>query len=166
MQCNGAPMVWLSVDLIAATHLAGLLKDRGPGFSSMHSPETKARPTVKDVASYAGVSTATVSRVINRGENVSSDIRSRVLSAVASLNYSPNPVAAQLSRNGGQPRRRAITIQQRSVGLKQSYASHRESHAQKGEEALKLENKELKRTIKNLMREVSRWKTRAQSQTR
>jgi hypothetical protein len=44
--------------------------------------------TLRDVAQLSGVSTATVSRVINRAGNVSSKTRSKVLSAISRLKYS------------------------------------------------------------------------------
>lgn len=54
--------------------------------------------TIKDVASLAGVSVATVSRVIN-GENiVSEDTRIQVQKAVDALNYSPNLLGRNLRR--------------------------------------------------------------------
>ena len=66
--------------------------------------------TVKDIARQTGVSTATVSRVLNGAENVSCETRTRVLSAVSRLQYSPNLHAAQLARaNGGISRKRGIS---------------------------------------------------------
>src|SRR5579863_6415630 len=60
---------------------------------------------MRDVAKLAEVSTATVSRVIN-GCKVSIEKTGRVLSAISRLNYRPNAIAAALSRNGGNPKRR------------------------------------------------------------
>ncbi|MBS4009774.1 MAG: LacI family DNA-binding transcriptional regulator [Roseovarius sp.] len=47
-------------------------------------------PTLADVARVAGVSTATVSRCLNSPAQVQTATRDRVLSAVATLGYSPN----------------------------------------------------------------------------
>ena len=44
-------------------------------------------PTLLDVASLAGVSTATVSRALNKPQTVRPDLRARVQAAVASLGY-------------------------------------------------------------------------------
>jgi LacI family transcriptional regulator len=52
--------------------------------------------TIKDVARLAGVSPATVSRVLNRPELVSPDARERVRAAMEQLNYRPNLVAKGL----------------------------------------------------------------------
>src|SRR5688500_246784 len=52
--------------------------------------------TIKDIATRAGVSTATVSYVINGTRFVSPLLRDRVLSAVAELDYRPNAVAQSL----------------------------------------------------------------------
>jgi DNA-binding LacI/PurR family transcriptional regulator len=57
--------------------------------------------TIKDVARLAGVSTATVSRVVNRSGRVSSERSTKVLSAISKLEYSPNAYAAELGRSGG-----------------------------------------------------------------
>ena len=46
--------------------------------------------TIKDVAREAGVSVATVSRVLNGNCNVSEDSASRVNDAIKKLHYSPN----------------------------------------------------------------------------
>ncbi|WP_018545003.1 LacI family DNA-binding transcriptional regulator [Streptomyces sp. LaPpAH-108] len=52
--------------------------------------------SIKDVAATAGVSAATVSRVLNAHPSVSEDARTRVLSAVAALGYRPHGVARSL----------------------------------------------------------------------
>ncbi len=52
--------------------------------------------TIKDVAKQAGVSPATVSRVVNGQPYVTDDVRNRVLDAIQSLNYHPNRVAQRL----------------------------------------------------------------------
>lgn len=59
-------------------------------------------PTIKDVATAADVSTATVSRVLNRPESVRAVLRSRVLEAVMRLGYVPNSGARalKLQRSG------------------------------------------------------------------
>ena len=54
--------------------------------SALSSPNVTT-PTVDDVARAARVSTATVSRALNRPESVRSELRDRVLSAVARLGY-------------------------------------------------------------------------------
>ncbi|MFE9533533.1 LacI family DNA-binding transcriptional regulator [Streptomyces sp. NPDC006691] len=51
---------------------------------------------IKDVASEAGVSVATVSRVLNSHPSVSEAARVRVLAAVETLGYRPNAVARSL----------------------------------------------------------------------
>lgn len=55
--------------------------------------------TIKDVARMAGVSTATVSAVVNESAYVSPDLRKRVLASVRELNYSPS-LAARNLRHG------------------------------------------------------------------
>ncbi|MFI5770292.1 LacI family DNA-binding transcriptional regulator [Streptomyces sp. NPDC051658] len=52
--------------------------------------------SIKDVAAQAGVSVATVSRVLNSHPSVSPDARTRVLAAVDALGYRPNAVARSL----------------------------------------------------------------------
>ncbi|MCN9239379.1 LacI family transcriptional regulator [Streptomyces sp. RY43-2] len=52
--------------------------------------------SIKDVAAVAGVSVATVSRVLNDHPSVSSDARTRVRAAVEALGYRPNAVARSL----------------------------------------------------------------------
>lgn len=52
--------------------------------------------TIKDVAALAGVSYTTVSHVVNNSRPVSDDKRTRVLAAIAELNYVPSAVARSL----------------------------------------------------------------------
>lgn len=54
--------------------------------------------TIKDVAQAAGVSTQTVSRVINYRPDVSPETRTRVQEVIKELGYSPNVIARSLSR--------------------------------------------------------------------
>jgi LacI family transcriptional regulator len=55
--------------------------------------------TMRDVAALAGVSAKTVSRVMNNDRYVSDEVKTRVLKAVAELNYVPN-VLARTFRSG------------------------------------------------------------------
>ncbi len=55
-------------------------------------------PTIKDVAKAAGVSTATVSAVVNDSAYVSPPLRARVLEAVRELGYAPSQIARNLRR--------------------------------------------------------------------
>lgn len=52
--------------------------------------------TIIDVAKEAGVSTATVSRVINSSPSLNEDTKVRVLKAMEKLNYNPNTIARSL----------------------------------------------------------------------
>jgi LacI family transcriptional regulator len=56
------------------------------------------RLTLVDVARAAGVSLATVDRVINRRPGVSARAVAKVEESLAKLGYRPDPVAAQLAR--------------------------------------------------------------------
>ena len=58
---------------------------------------TSRSVTLDDVAQLAGVSYQTVSRVLNRSEQVSARTRERVEVAMQQLNYVPNRVAQQLA---------------------------------------------------------------------
>ncbi len=56
------------------------------------------RPTIKDVARKAKVSTATVSRIVNNLDGYSPETRDRVLSTISDLGYRRNAVARGLVR--------------------------------------------------------------------
>jgi LacI family transcriptional regulator len=55
--------------------------------------------TLQDIANASGVSSATVSRVINNSPMVDPKTRESVLGVIKRLNYVPNAVARSLSRN-------------------------------------------------------------------
>src|SRR5436305_12708956 len=54
--------------------------------------------TIRDVARLAGVSQATVSRVLNDNPEVGEMYRDRVKGAIAQLDYKPNGLARNLRR--------------------------------------------------------------------
>jgi LacI family transcriptional regulator len=65
---------------------------------SVNATAVKAqRPTIQDVASAAGVSTGTVSRVLNDRRGVRKTTRERVLAAMTWLDYQPDLAARELS---------------------------------------------------------------------
>lgn len=55
-----------------------------------------ADATISDVARLAGVSTATVSKVLNSTGSIGAETRARVLDAARKLNYQPNNIARSL----------------------------------------------------------------------
>ncbi len=64
--------------------------------------------TIRDVAKRANVGVGTVSRVLNNSPAVREETRERVLVAIKELNYSPNPIAQQLS--SGRTHAIAVTL--------------------------------------------------------
>ena len=54
---------------------------------------SRSHITIRDVATRAGVSHQTVSRVINNNERVSPETRTRVRAAISELGYQPNAIA-------------------------------------------------------------------------
>lgn len=72
----------------------------GPQGNGNSSSNKAARPTTADVARLAGVSTATVSYVLNnaRGRRISPDTRDAVYRAAKLLGYRPNLAARNLAR--------------------------------------------------------------------
>jgi DNA-binding LacI/PurR family transcriptional regulator len=66
--------------------------------SPRENPRDRSRATIDDVARKAGVSTATVSRVINNNGPVAQKTRQMVLSAIEELNYRPQSAAQILAR--------------------------------------------------------------------
>ena len=67
--------------------------------------------TLRDVARLAGVSTATVSRVLNGSGLVTDKTRGRVMLVIAGLKYRPSPHASELGRqNRGIPRKKTYSV--------------------------------------------------------
>jgi len=59
-------------------------------------------PNLKDVAKAAGVSIATVSRVLNNAGTVKPETKARIEKAIKSLNFKPNRVAQRLRHRNAQ----------------------------------------------------------------
>ena len=74
--------------------------------------DRKKRVTIKDVAQAAGVSTQTVSRVMNKFSYVSKETRQRVEEVVKQLSYNPSAIARSLSQQ------RSYTLGVVTFGLK------------------------------------------------
>ena len=68
----------------------------GRGSSALKGFYLAAESTLADVAALAGVSVATVSRVLNNRGYLSQATKDRVASAIEQLNYRPNEVARAL----------------------------------------------------------------------
>lgn len=62
----------------------------------MRMSEEKKHLSLKDIAAIAGVSTATVSRILNRKGNYSPDTEKKVLAVASSYGYVPNLTAKSL----------------------------------------------------------------------
>jgi LacI family transcriptional regulator len=70
------------------------------GFDLLGEPSGRGlvtHVTIRDVAEHAGVGVGTVSRVLNENPSVSDATRRKVLAAIETLNYTPNPIARRLS---------------------------------------------------------------------
>jgi LacI family transcriptional regulator len=78
----------------------------------LNSPEVRKRITIKDVAQAAGVSTQTVSRVMNKFSYVSEETRQRVEAVVDQLGYNPSALARSLIQQ------RSYTLGVVTFGLK------------------------------------------------
>jgi LacI family transcriptional regulator len=70
------------------------------------------RPTIKEVAKVAGVSTQTVSRVINERPDVAPETRERILTTINELGYQPSALARSLIQQ------RSYTLGVVTAGLK------------------------------------------------
>jgi DNA-binding LacI/PurR family transcriptional regulator len=101
---DGAPIVgsWKSAecrthqgDGVTRITLFALSTDEGGG--AVANRGTARPPTMSDVARLAGVSTQTVSRVLNDYEFIKPGTRDKVLGAIESLGYRPNAAARTLA---------------------------------------------------------------------
>lgn len=73
--------------------------DRKEKSSAPTIREKKDRATIYEVAKVAGVSLATVSRVINNHSNVTESTKKRVNDAIVRLNYKPSALAQGLAHS-------------------------------------------------------------------
>ncbi len=72
-----------------------------PTVSKANKPKNRNKaPTVHDVATLAGVSAQTVSRVVNDSSHVAESTRLKVESAIKQLGYIPNSLARSLVSRG------------------------------------------------------------------
>lgn len=85
--------------LLLSSYAAVVLVDgHGCDRGKLNNPPRSLRPTVKEVASAAGVSTQTVSRVINERPAISPETRKRVQDIIDRLGYQPSTLARSLIR--------------------------------------------------------------------
>ena len=75
-------------------------RSRNDRYNCPDSNRTWALATIQDVAKAAGVSTATVSHVINKSRYVKPETSTRVLAAIDKLRYRVDGVARSLRRSG------------------------------------------------------------------
>lgn len=119
--------------------------------------------TIKDIAKQVGVSTATVSRVVNGCENVSSETRTAVQSAISRLRYYPNSHAVELRRaNGRGPRKRHIQASKSAhTGTKliTGLANDAQEKSSQAERLVSLEdeNSRLRKLVDKISKELERW---------
>jgi transcriptional regulator with XRE-family HTH domain len=71
---------------------------RGRPQHGTHLLDNVMSYTIRDIAKLAGVSSTTVSRVLNNSENVSHETRTKVQAAISKVHYSPNAYATELRR--------------------------------------------------------------------
>jgi DNA-binding LacI/PurR family transcriptional regulator len=79
-------------------NVSGYNADVSGSKAEEYIPEPGKPVTVQDVSRHSGVSTATVSRVINHSPSVTAATRSRVLKSVSELGYMRNHAARALAR--------------------------------------------------------------------
>ena len=89
-----------------------LLSITGTVTGTVTVMQKPGRPTIKEVAFAAGVSTQTVSRVINDRPDVSPETRKRIQEVIEQLGYKPSALARSLIR------KRSYTLGVVTAGLK------------------------------------------------
>jgi hypothetical protein len=119
------------------------------------------RQTIHDIANIAGVSSTTVSRVLNESKRASSKTRSRVQAVISDLKYRPNAHAIELVRSRSQ-RKGWSKIQGEPIGDGRSSRQlnrntiTRSSRSYESElELLRKENTELRSIVADLSLKVA-----------
>ena len=137
------------------------LSSSGPG-------EKIVSCTLRDVARTAEVSTTTASRVINGAANVSDHTRSKVLTAISRLNYSPDVHAVGLRLGkGGIPRGGGNHDLSATRSGTERPSNRLAERANLHQRVIRLrlledENARLKKLVANLCLDVEMWKRMAQ----
>jgi len=129
------------------------------GTIGLSTPVEKSMAaTIKDVANEAGVSTATVSRVLNQPHTVAPERVKKVKAAISKLQYSPNLMAANLSRSRGLMKQQSKASSSKPADSKLSHERPKKQKTSSLEQVriLKTENKELKRIIRQFSRHLSK----------
>jgi DNA-binding transcriptional MocR family regulator len=121
--------------------------------------EGKMAATVRDVATYSGVSIATVSRVLNNPMIVSQKTKDKVQAAIESLQFMPNPNAAALRRNYRPKEKRSPRTSSALAAARNAPAPHLSNArpVQRASDrlgALRQENRMLKRLLRRFNRDV------------
>ena len=75
------------------------MRSRDDQYNYPESNRKSALATIQDVAKAAGVSTATVSHLINKSRYVKPETSTRVLAAIDKLHYRVDGVARSLRRS-------------------------------------------------------------------
>jgi hypothetical protein len=118
--------------------------------------------TIKDVAGLAGVSTTTVSRVMNGAGNVSGETKTKVLTAISSLQYCPNGNAAELRRANrrGSPKSRVHLrdlVGKRTRSPSYSGSDSQEAFRQRGQiQSLEGEYAQVRRVVAKLSKDLEK----------
>src|SRR5215469_6475176 len=112
---------------------------------------SRASTTIRDVARVAGVSVATVSRVLNDPAVVTFETRERVVAAISHLRYSPNPAAASLRRTRRPEQTSASwTLDDSDIQKRNDSRTNQDPAGARQLQILRRENSELKRIIRDL----------------
>jgi hypothetical protein len=119
------------------------------------------RHTIHDIANIAGVSSTTVSRVLNESKMVSSKTRSRVQAVISDLKYRPNAHAIELVRSRSR-RKRQSEIQGERLGdgrsdrqLNRNTITRSLRSCESELELLRKENSQLRSIVADLSLEVA-----------
>ncbi len=88
---------WLSGKCCLLSRRNVITQHSAPGPRQKRLRKTGGAPVLADVARYAGVSTATVSRTLNEPDKVSAQVKARVQTAVKKLTYVPHGAARALA---------------------------------------------------------------------
>ena len=113
--------------------------------------------TVRDVAIRAGVSIATVSRVVNNPTAVSVRTKDKVMEVISTLHYRPNPVAAHLSRHRLHQKKTHGAAEDSASLVQQTQGFSKSKRMAHQLRTLRKDNRELRRLIRKMSKDLNRW---------